>query len=850
MVYTKGQSGWSVEFTLASGSSSSKESTQSSGGGTQKSDDDIAITVQSGLHCGPAGRRTLIKWIEDNYKLRKKTQHANPGVLACRLWQESQGFSDPVAKAIVDLLKLNGVPANVTYKEVFESHLCKLLSTLIKKSADDKERLSTLAEKMIAMVQVTEIQPLLCDVLDTLDDIPPVVMSKLLENTSSAEHFFKIATVNVKRKIFVATPQKLFETIAPLIDNALFLLDLGILEDSTRNNPLYSGYMKDYQSIIDEIVELIGPPQTQTSRIIYFLVQQCIIVIFTKSVVMAKSAATTPNKNKDIDYDICYEYVSPQALKATVREGDETLEDYRQYARMSIGLLYNLDRNADETIKSVSEMRYSGCGFWNLSVIRHSITRTYQDKYRISHLEMQMFEPFLNLVQLVSCIIDKNSTELPTELLYKITKKTKEQKGQHLRIKNDMELYEVAFILSHPMVVSRILTHVVKHVQTKNMVLITQQSNIDDWLPLLALGLSSHCIAAYKFLLQADLYFQGNDCFCKSFLKPIEIVGKPVSITKLLSYVYPVDKHISTSGKDIPPFLETMLILKRRDKDSSQPESQPENGEQINFHELLVLYLPRINIEQLKAFISTCTSFYATIDNYNYESGDGKGRPEQLNSIYEESTNLLRNILDVLQEHSCDPKEYIKQMGSLLEGSSEGDMQKYNLGLMKKVYGKFKFLNSTLLGVISTTSSTTSMCMKVMAVKIVSECVTNSVARRIVKPALYEKLKWMNIVYLREPTDYVWLCLARIAFCEMNMAEFDSLTEVIANLTKQGHLCAFLPLYPLASRRGESHAIGKHIEGLHRVQKLVFDEKEHGFRLNKYMCACDYIKDQYNGTRT
>lgn len=44
------------------------------------------------------------------------------------------------AKAIVDLLKLNGVPANITYKEVFENHLCKLLSTLIKKSADDKER--------------------------------------------------------------------------------------------------------------------------------------------------------------------------------------------------------------------------------------------------------------------------------------------------------------------------------------------------------------------------------------------------------------------------------------------------------------------------------------------------------------------------------------------------------------------------------------------------------------------------------------------------------------------------------------------------------------------------------------
>lgn len=54
----------------------------------------------------------------------------------------------------------------------------------------------SLAEKMIAMFQVTEIQPLLAEVLDKIEDIPPIAMSKLLDKTASAEHFFKVTRLH------------------------------------------------------------------------------------------------------------------------------------------------------------------------------------------------------------------------------------------------------------------------------------------------------------------------------------------------------------------------------------------------------------------------------------------------------------------------------------------------------------------------------------------------------------------------------------------------------------------------------------------------------------------------------
>ncbi|ORM39349.1 uncharacterized protein BXIN_3061 [Babesia sp. Xinjiang] len=491
MVYPAGHSGWSVEFNLErDGDARSRDRALQHSDSITAHGEASSITVTPGLHCGPAGRRTLIKWIEDNYKLRKKSHHANPGVRACRLWQESQGFSDPVAKAIVDLLKLNGVTANVTYKEVFRNHLGKLLSTLIKKSADDKDKLTALAEKMIAMFQVTEIQPLLCDVLDKLGDIPPFAMAKLLGNTSSATHFFDIATLGVKRKILAASPEKLYETVAPLIEEGLFLLDLGILEDDMKDNPLYSGYHNEYKSIIADIVKLIGPPKTQSSRIIYFLVQQIIRVMFMRSVLTAKSASTTHEKNKDINYGIWFECMPIDVVKFKLlqSEGDDPYAAYKQYAEMAIGLVYNLEKNADETVKSASEIRCSGNGFWNLSAIRHSLTIAYQEFYMVQPAEMQEIEPFAPVVHLITSIADGSSSKLPSEMLYKITKPKKEQKLHIPRIKNDMELFDVAFMLSHPMVTNAIVNHTLQVLKDANAVLVSTHNETDDWLALLALG--------------------------------------------------------------------------------------------------------------------------------------------------------------------------------------------------------------------------------------------------------------------------------------------------------------------------------------------------------------------------
>ncbi|EKX73934.1 conserved hypothetical protein [Theileria equi strain WA] len=127
------RSGWSQEFTCTSERLENPPD-------ESRNEPEVELKVPSGLHCGPAGRRTLIKWLEDNYKLRRGMHNTNPGVLACRLWQESQGFSDQVSRAIVGLLKLQGIPANVTYQTVFENYLAKQLSTLIKRGPHSQDK--------------------------------------------------------------------------------------------------------------------------------------------------------------------------------------------------------------------------------------------------------------------------------------------------------------------------------------------------------------------------------------------------------------------------------------------------------------------------------------------------------------------------------------------------------------------------------------------------------------------------------------------------------------------------------------------------------------------------------------
>ncbi|CDR94377.1 hypothetical protein, conserved [Babesia bigemina] len=853
-------SGWSVEFSLERDGASSSEYSALNSPKKSLNTDDAAISVVPGLHCGPAGRQTLIKWIEDNYKLRKKTQYSNPGALACRLWQESQGFSDPVAKAIVDLLKLNGVPANVTYKEVFEKHLSKLLSTLIKKSADNEERLTALAEKMVAMFQVTEIQPMLCDVLDKLDDIPQFARAKLLANTSSANNFFKIVPIGVKRKLLAASPAKLYATVAPLIEDALFLLDLGIKEEDMKGNVLYKGFHEEYKSIIAEIVNLIGPPKTHTSRVIYFLVQQTIRVMFTRSVLATKSAATRAEKKKDIEYGVWFgdQPFDASNLSRGQAQNDDSFNAYRRHAENSIGILYNLEENADETVKSVSEMRYSGSGCWNLSAIRHSITTLYQETYLLQPEEMQAMEPFISLTHIITCIGDSNVSKLPMEMLQKLAKPSKESKPHPLKIRDDMELFDVAFMLSNPIVASGILSHVLHYVDNTSAVLLSAQTDIHDWLSLLALGLSAHHIAATKFLMEVDLQlsgrnadsasptFAGESCVSTALLRAAKSTGKPVSVAKLISYVYPVDRTVRVS-EDVPPILSNVMSVKNAQRDSDPAKTAGADEDEMAFHELLVLYLPRVNIERLRAFIADCAAFCRATETYAEEEAYAR-----------EATIRIRSILESFDESVCDPKDHLQRAAAIVEKRAASTEPNRKPSVLERLHSKFKFINRTVMCILATTANVTNLFMKMMAVRIIASCVQQKVSRPVVKPVLYEKIKRINLIRLRAPTDYIWLCLIRIGFCAMNLLEFDSLTEFIANVTNQGQLCAFLPLYTLAARRGESKAIHRHIDSIHRyappegshgrfrVGQQLFRGQENSRKMARYTCACKQIEEMYN----
>ncbi|GIX62954.1 uncharacterized protein BcabD6B2_23890 [Babesia caballi] len=767
MVYPGGHSGWSVEFTPEQDAAARSKHAEALSGATESSkDDESAISVVPGLHCGPAGRRTLLKWIEDNYKLRKKAHHANPGVLACRMWQESQGFSDPVAKAIVDLLRLNGVPANVTYREVFQNHLCKLLSTLITKSADDKERcVSACASNSPPQADGTRGEngrhvPGHADTAAAVRRAqqarrntagshgeaagqhelgPALLQGEHIHGRPTLYVLRQIAPIGVKRKILAASPEKLYEAIVPLIEDALFLLDLGILEDDMRSNRLYGGYEADYRAIIAEIVALIGPPQTQAARIVYFLVQQTLRVMFARSVLTVKSVATTHDKNKEIDYGVWFGRFQFEAVRLQVdaAAADDPFAVYRRYAEVSVGLLYNLERNADETVRSVGEMRYSGNGCWNLSAVRHSITTAYEAAYMVPAAEMQAMEPFIGLAQLISSIGDRSAPDLPTDMLHSLAKPRKE-KAQHLKIRvgtecccadteqDDMELFDVAFMLSHPVVVNRVLAHVLHYVNETSAVLVSAQNEIGDWISLLSLGkrvqlphqrrlgLSAHYIVGCKFLLEAELQFSGESpgfgylrqveqaCFCRSFLKASKSAGKPVSLAKLLSYVYPVDKVLPPADRDLPPFVSNLLTLKPLQPEAARA-SASDKGD-ITFHQLLLLYLPRVSVDRLKVFIAQCATFYGTV------------APRDTNdaSDIKEAPNVLRNILGAFRELNCDPREHIQRMAAALQKQSEGGAR-HARQLVERLHGKFKFVNSTVMGVLLATSNITDLFMKLVS---------------------------------------------------------------------------------------------------------------------------------------
>eukprot|EP00371_Babesia_bovis_P002208 XP_001610855.1 hypothetical protein [Babesia bovis T2Bo] len=434
-------------------------------------------------------------------------------------------------------------------------------------------------------------------------------------------------------------------------------------------------------------------------------------------------------------------------------EDDDPYAVYRRYAEMSVCIVYNLEKNADETVRSVSEIKCPGNGAWNLSAIRHSITVTYQEKYMLQPNEIMALEPLTSAIQLVTTITDGSTGKLPTELFHRMTK----QKGQNLKIKNDMELFDLTFMLSHPLVANCILAYAIGMIKDTSDAIISLRAGMDEWLALLALG---------------------DICCTKSFLKPLKSEGKPVSLSKLVSYVYPLDKGTKHGGNDLPPFLTNITIQKTSKQGNAKDENMDSH---LSFHELLLMYMPRIDISALKKFMAVCDDFYLIRETTNDIKADG--------------TQLLRSILEAYQEPNLDPRGLIQKMSTAVENHRDTASQKYILAL-EKLHGKFKFINSSVMGILTNTSNITKLFQKMVGLKIIAKGVTHKMSRPVIKPVLYEEIK-------------------KLGFSAMNLVEFDSLAEFIANITIQGQLAAFIPLYALAAKRGSSQEIERHINNIY-----------------------------------
>ncbi|KAF8821470.1 hypothetical protein IE077_001988, partial [Cardiosporidium cionae] len=153
---------------------------------------DSPLLPPTGLHCGPSGRATLLHWLEQNYQLKSDRINENPGVEACKMWQETQGFQDEKAKSIVSFLRTLKISRNRVYKTLFEKYLKKKLLGKIEKSKKPYESLEKIALRMMQMLQVRQMQPLIASMLEKFDELPESLMTFILEDTQAAAQFYNV----------------------------------------------------------------------------------------------------------------------------------------------------------------------------------------------------------------------------------------------------------------------------------------------------------------------------------------------------------------------------------------------------------------------------------------------------------------------------------------------------------------------------------------------------------------------------------------------------------------------------------------------------------------------------------
>ncbi|CAA9989644.1 conserved Plasmodium protein, unknown function [Plasmodium knowlesi strain H] len=218
-----------------------------------------------GLNCGPAGRKALIRWIEYNYQLKNEDENSYPALSACNVWQRRQSFQDKTLSGLVDFLKFLSIPKHLTYRTVFDNYLFPKFVNRLSSTEASQKGLTKLAKKMMPMFQVREMQPLFSILLDKIDVIPVGILKMLVEETPSAQYFYEITSMNVKRKIWVLCPHKFYQEVEPIIEEIILRIKIKSRHDDT------------VLALINQIVELIGNEKEKN-----FLYHLCVHILRLK----------------------------------------------------------------------------------------------------------------------------------------------------------------------------------------------------------------------------------------------------------------------------------------------------------------------------------------------------------------------------------------------------------------------------------------------------------------------------------------------------------------------------------------------------------------------------------------
>ncbi|UKK00628.2 hypothetical protein MACK_000702 [Theileria orientalis] len=870
--------------------------------------------------------------ILDNYKLSRGINNANPGVMACRLWQESQGLPDEVSKAIVGLLKLQGIPTNVTYKILFENYLSNHLSTLMKRYSGSQNKLAMLVERMISMFQVTQIQPLIVNILDLLIDIPESAMSKILDDTSSSHNFYKICTPNIKRKIWVASPEKFYETVINLIFKALFLLRLGIIDEEMKKSTGYEN-RNEYNMIIAQILQLIGDPQNECSRILYCQVVKMLKLLFIRSSVQYKTNLNRPGKtqnsgrsentdilnlvniSKIVECNLCFKTEQFSRMKnenLDFKYNKISSEDlcnlYIKYTDKTMGLYYSCAPTDSESVSTSQspeestkakkykqdnqqlsvnideDIVYLDRGEAFFSTIRYSIAIKCQEMYKITNADMKLIEPNFNLLQLINKVHNSVENNLPTNELMNIINKKNMQNS--INIKDDMDLFNVSFILCNPILYDKIISYYVYHLFNMDLILLTSNLDISYWLSLITLGLSCTYISIVKFILDSErqdkedkqdsTMGQKHVSYFKSYVN----MCKPVSLKKVLSYIYPMDKRTSLATSQLPPFFANFIsptlishesekggAFKRLSEFDVEGELYkiPVDDPDMTFHSLLILYLPKLDTHLLSNFKNACRNFVNLFQNTTEDNGQeerGGVAPISASEVdfsSEETARVISKMLLPFEHSKFSSNTHIDHLMSILQRqfstvkkSKPSTIGQLNFTLLYIMMKKLSGLSPTTMNILSSTSNITKLLFKMITLEMVKTCIKNKSSHleqnydnllKFISSKMFNK---ETVVNFKSPTDYLYLRLLRtIMFSNSDKSTKEVVFKFVENVSNYSVATSFILLFyfkKYGSDKNTSQTLERLSRNCHRILYDKENKNNLSYQYRKWISLFDEVK--------